>query len=241
MNRKGLAIIILFIFWSSISVTAENAFTGEVWTITSLEWPPYSGAELPGQGLAVTALREALAEAGIRLQVEFYPWRRAQLMAREPGYVGYFPAWPMEVYRGFTASPPVFLSTIALLKNESRHILFKSLEDIFTKYRIGIIRSYTYPHSIEALLDRYSANADPTPDEHSLIRKLETGRIDIGITDPHVGLYVAALMGIGGIDVLKSLDYIPLVVALRDEPDNNRRIELLEQILSGKSVKRIEP
>lgn len=60
--------------------------------ITSLEWEPYTSSYMTNGGNAIQQLRNLLGQCDIELQVEFYPWRRAQQVARQPGYLGYFPA-----------------------------------------------------------------------------------------------------------------------------------------------------
>ncbi len=53
----------------------------EVWRITSLNWQPYSGDDLPHRGSAITLLSKVLETEGIILEVEFYPWSRVIRLA----------------------------------------------------------------------------------------------------------------------------------------------------------------
>lgn len=81
--------------------------------------------------------------------MEFYPWKRAQLVAKTKEYVGYFPAWPEEVYVGFTASPTIDWSGIAIMKRSESSVSFESLDDLFNQYTVGIVNSYAYPKVID--------------------------------------------------------------------------------------------
>ncbi len=119
-----------------IMMIAANSNAEEIWKITSLNWQPYSGAELANQGNSIQKLRELLKKEGIRLIVEFYPWKRAQKKARSKEFVGYFPAWPEEVYEGFVASPPVDNSYVGILKRSEININFESVDELFKKYKV---------------------------------------------------------------------------------------------------------
>ncbi|MDX1269724.1 MAG: hypothetical protein R3311_20295, partial [Oceanisphaera sp.] len=60
--------------------------------LASLEWPPYSGPDLPAQGVSVAIVRAAIEAMGHELVVEFFPWSRAVSMGRNTEqYTGYFP------------------------------------------------------------------------------------------------------------------------------------------------------
>jgi polar amino acid transport system substrate-binding protein len=206
-------------------------FAQEVWKITSLEWPPYSGANLENQGTAIHELRQLLEKEGIQLQVEFYPWTRAQALANTKDYVGYFPAWPVEVYEGFTASEPVSYSRLGFIALAKRKIEFSSVLQLFRNYKIGLISTYTYPPIISNAAVQYPQNIDKSPDETALVKKITKGRFDIGVTDPNVALYVAKEQGITGIKVIKDLSRESLVLAFRNGKDNQKRMETLNKLI----------
>ena len=45
--------------------------------LTSLEWPPYTGSELPQQGASMAVVEAAFDAMGHDLEVRFLPWQRA--------------------------------------------------------------------------------------------------------------------------------------------------------------------
>ena len=214
------------LFTMSVYVNAE-----ETWKITSLNWEPYSGDTLTSQGNSVQKFREVLRKKGIRLLVEFYPWLRAQKKAKTKEYVGYFPAWPEEVAKGFIASPPVDWSEVALMKNSDLDITFKNIDDLVKKYKVGIVKTYVYPQEITDALKKYPKHADGSPNELSLLKKLAKGRIKVAVTDPNVMLYLAAKEGVDNIEMIKVVMKKELVVAFRDDDENKQRINLLKQLL----------
>ncbi|MFW5497996.1 MAG: substrate-binding periplasmic protein [Maridesulfovibrio sp.] len=206
------------------------AFAAEKWKITSLDWEPYSGKELPDQGKSIAKLRQALQSIGIILEVEFLPWARAKAMAVQPEYIGYFPAWPEEVNEGFIASPAVDKSKIAIMA--PRHICIPdSIDYLFAKHIVGLVKTYKYPEEITEPAKRYEDNVDQAPDENSLVQKLIRGRCEVAITDPSVMDYYAKKNGIGNIVVLKQLFETPLVLAIRKSEHSDRILKIVTNAL----------
>ncbi|MDM8549102.1 transporter substrate-binding domain-containing protein [Desulfobacterales bacterium HSG2] len=216
---------------SVMMIFTVNSYAEETWKIASLNWEPYSGADLTTQGNSVQKLRELLRKEGIRLIVDFYPWKRAQTLAKTKEYVGYFPAWPEEVYEGFTASPAVDWSEVGILKKSGSSVSFESIDDLFRKYKVGVVKTYAYPKTIADAMKKYPDHTDGARDEVSLLKKLSKGRHPVAITDPTVMMYLAEKNGIDNVETLKVVMKKELVVALRDDEDNRDRINLLKKLL----------
>lgn len=218
----------------SFALLTANVATGEareVWKITSLDWQPYSGSNMSSQGNSIQKLRELLKDEGIELLVEFYPWARAQKLASAEGYVGYFPAWPEEVGKGFFASPPIDWSQVAVMTYRGSGFQWKGLDALF-KEPIGLVGSYVYPDNITQAMKKNPHNIDSAPQERSLLRKLVNKRFKTAITDPSVMLFIAESEGIDSIEVAKVIAEKELVIAFREGPENRKRKALLEKILS---------
>ncbi|MCP4715830.1 MAG: transporter substrate-binding domain-containing protein [Deltaproteobacteria bacterium] len=228
MFIKTIHVFTLIFIVTTFSV---KSYAEETWKITSLNWEPYSGAELTNEGNSIQKLRELLKKAGIKLIVEFYPWKRSQEKAKTNEYVGYFPAWPEEVYEGFIASPPVDWSEVGILKQSKSSINFESIDDLFKKYRVGIVSTYTYPKVINDAMQKYPAHVDGTMNEKSLLKKLSVGRHPVAITDPNVMQYLAEREGISNINSVKIIMKKELVIAFRDGEDNKQRLNLLKNLL----------
>lgn len=226
MYIKKCVFAFVFVLAVAVHSTAE-----ETWKITSLNWEPYSGAEMTNEGNSIQKLRELLRQEGIRLIVEFYPWKRAQAKARSTEYVGYFPAWPEEVARKFIASPPVDWSEVGVLKLSSSSVSFESIDELFKKYTVGFVNTYKYPRLISDAMKKYPDHVDGAPNEVSLLRKLSRGRHHVAITDPSVMAYLAEREGIDNIEPVKILMEKELVVAFRDDKENRKRLQLLKKLL----------
>jgi polar amino acid transport system substrate-binding protein len=209
-----------------------TAHAEEVWKITSLDWQPYSGGDMATQGNAIQKLRELLKREGITLQVDFFPWARAKDAAKSTEYIGFFPAWPEEVDKGFVASPTVSQSEIGVIKAKNTPIAFKDVEQLFKNYSVGLVRTYVYPQDITEAAAKYPGHVDYAMSEDTLLQKLAGGRHPVAITDPSVMLYLAGKRGIDNIEVVKVLTKKDLVIALRLDAENKNRIYKLQNILA---------
>ena len=230
MFIKNSILIVVF-----IAIMAGNSFAEETWKITSLDWQPYSGSDMSTQGNSIQKLRELLKKEGINLIVDFFPWLRSKHNAKKEEYIGYFPAWPEEVDEGFVASKPVDWSEVSILKQTGSNVSFNDIDDLFKKYKVGIVQTYVYPKLIDDAMKKYPDHVDKAPDEVSLLKKLSAGRHPVAITDPNVMLYLAAKEGISNIELIEEIVIKKeLVIALRNDKENKKRIELLEKILKNK-------
>lgn len=228
---KRLVLIALF----SVSIVWGSQAKAETWILTSLNWQPYSGAEMASQGNSIQKLRMLLKKQGITLVIEFYPWKRAQYRAGKPEYVGYFPAWPEEVAEGFVASLPVDWSVLGYIKQKNSNIEFDTIQRLFEKYKVGIVSTYVYPKVVQEAMKAYPKHVDYTPNEVSLLKKLSVGRFQVALTDPNVMMYLAEKKGIYNVEPMeKILEDKPLVIAFRKGADNQKRIVFFEKILTNK-------
>lgn len=231
MFTKRFVLALLF----TIMISGANSYAEEIWKITSLDWQPYSGSDMATEGNSIQKLRELLKKEGITLIVDFFPWLRAKNKAKKEEYVGYFPAWPEEVDAGFVASPPVDWSELSILAQTGIDISFDNIDELFKKYKVGIVQTYVYPKVIDDAMKKYPDHVDKAPDEVSLLKKLSGGRHPVAITDPNVMLYLAAKEGVSNVVALdKIVIKKELVIAFRDDEKNRSRIELLKKIIENK-------
>lgn len=209
----------------------ESAYS-ETWKIAAPSWQPYAGPDLPNQGIAVERLRAILHQAGIGLEVEFYPWLRAQRQAQKPGYIGYFPVWHEEVTDGFVASPAVAWSSVAITKRPQSDVQFDSLDQLFEDYSVGMIDLCNYPSELETLAQRHKGNVFGTNSELLLLKKLNASRHEVAISDPKVMNFLAKKHGLPQAQTIKTLYDKPLIIALRDAQDNQANIKRINTLFN---------
>lgn len=219
-------IVIFFSIFGFINITYS-----EVWKITSLEWNPYSGKKLKDYGKSVQLLKNALKKEGIDLKVEFYPWRRSINTAKEAGYLGYFPAWPEEVKKGFIASNTIDWSNVSVIKVKGTKISYSSINELFRKYRVGLVKSYVYPEKIFNAQNKFHKNIEYSSTDTTLVKKLIRKKSDVIITDSIVANYISKKYNLNELKVIPgSVIKKELVIAVSNNSYNRKKIELINKI-----------
>jgi polar amino acid transport system substrate-binding protein len=84
--------------------------------LTTGEWEPYTSEKLKDGGFLTKLVVETFKKAGFKARVEFYPWKRAELMVRDGVAFGAFP-YPINPYYAddFFQSGPLANNTIAFM------------------------------------------------------------------------------------------------------------------------------
>lgn len=224
---------------SLLLVVSAPAFGAEVWKVTSLDWPPFSGKDLPDGGSGIKALREALASQGIELQVEFFPWSRAVETARQPGYAGVFPAWPedADAAGGFSKSKPLFTSALVIAVNKEAGFELPTLADLSGK-TVAVVQDYGNTQEFNDLVAAGAIKADVSPDDLSGLKKLEIKRVAGMIIDVNVMRYLLHTRmpnAVAKIEAAKGWrEEKDLLLAISDtHPDKARLLQVIEQASSA--------
>lgn len=152
------------------------------WKIASENWMPYTGESLPEGGIGIVILREALKAEGIKLVVEYYPWSRAIQTARDPSYVGFYPAWEEEIVDGFIKSPALFKSPVGFVEPKNKPLVWSKLEDLKGK-TIGVVQDYGNTHEFTALIKNDVIKTEAVVSDVFNVRKVAAGRIDGAFID----------------------------------------------------------
>lgn len=154
----------------------------ETWKIASLDWKPYMGESLPEGGIGIVILRAALKAEGIDLVVEFYPWTRAILKAKDPAYAGLYPAWEEDILAGFFKSPVLFKSPVGFVEPRSRPLVWAKLEDLKGK-TIGVVQDYGNTLEFMALVKSGVIKTEVVVTDILNVRKVAAGRVDGAFID----------------------------------------------------------
>lgn len=225
----------LHLLFLMVCIFTTNA--NETWKIASLNWQPYADSTLKNQGSSIEKLRTLLKKQDITLVVEFYPWNRAKFLAiNNTDYIGVYPAWTEDVFENAIISPAVDWSTIAILKLSDQTVNFDSIDQLFEKYTVGIVGSYTYPKVIADAIKKYPHHAEKASNELSLLKKLSVGRSIVAITDPRVMQYLADRENINNIEVVKEVMKKELVLAFRNDEENRKRLKLLSKLINDNKI-----
>ena len=151
------------------------------------EWPPYFSQNLRENGVFAHIVKEAFAREGLDVSYEFYPWKRALLLA-ENGSVSGSPGWIMsnERARTFLFSDPVILSKEVLFFRKDKPVNFRTLADLKGK-TLGATIGYSYGAAFDAAEKAGDFTLDRAIDDTSNLRKLLAGRFDMIVLNRAVG------------------------------------------------------
>ncbi|MBX9817118.1 MAG: ABC transporter substrate-binding protein [Burkholderiaceae bacterium] len=181
--RAGLAAWLGLGLWWGVALQASAAD----YKLSTLEWAPYTGAALPGQGVVSATIVEALKASGQRAEVQFFPWSRAvRLVDSDPAYVGFFPAYySRERAARYLYSDPVGRSQVVFLERTENPVKWTTYEDLQGQ-RIGVVRGFVNTEELDARIASKVLLSEEAPDDRSNILKLVAGRIDLAVVDQQV-------------------------------------------------------
>ncbi len=112
--------------------------------LAASSWPPYTGEDLPGNGLAIAIVRQAFDRAGYTTSVTIESWPRT-LEGVELGiYDVIAAAWyTKERAKKYIFSEPYLSNSMRLIKRKDTRLKVQSLADL-AGLRVGIVRDYAY-------------------------------------------------------------------------------------------------
>lgn len=177
-----------FLLWFLILLLAPaSSLAGEKVVLASLEWPPYTGSELPMQGATSAIVREVFRAAGYDLEIRFLPWNRAIEAARMDEDVdGYFPEYPNTIREGgFLCSESVGKSPVGLAKRRSRDLKWQNYYDL-ERYRVGVVDGYVNSERFDQLVAAGRIQTDESVSDVLNVRKVLAGRVDWAVVDINV-------------------------------------------------------
>ena len=184
--------LVAALFLNSTFAAAQDA---EKMSIATLEWPPYTGAELPQGGATTAVARQALAAVGLETDVSYVPWRRAIAMAQNntSGVVAYFPGYHCRHVDGFIASDPIGNGPLGFAENVEAPLEWESVDDIGErKLAIGTVLGYANTDEFDAKAGTGWVRTIPAKDDITNLKKLLRQRIDAAVIDKMVLSYLLA-------------------------------------------------
>lgn len=181
--RAGLAAWLGLGLWWGVALQAPAAD----YKLSTLEWAPYTGAALPGQGVVSATIVEALKASGQRAEVQFFPWSRAvRLVDTDPAYLGFFPAYySRERAARYLYSDPVGRSQVVFLERTENPVKWMTYDDLQGQ-RIGVVRGFVNTEELDARIASKALLSEEAPDDRSNILKLVAGRVDLAVVDQQV-------------------------------------------------------
>lgn len=235
MFRSRLAQAILPL----LTATATQAVT-----LTSLDWPPYTGATLPGQGKTSEVVKAAFTAAGETLTIKFLPWQRAVDEAKaNPEVVGYFPEY-QDPQSPCLFSDPIGHGPLGFAQQQANPVTWQSLDDLKGK-KIGVVTGYVNTADFDSRVASKALSVDATTSDAQNLLKLGNGRLDLAVIDKNVmGFLLQSDPKLQGLaDKLgfndRLLEDKTLHVCFTDTPQGREALARFNQALTREAVKKL--
>lgn len=159
--------------------------------LATTNFPPFFSEDLPGEGPFSQLTRQAFAEAGYSVSIEFIPWARAVEWGKEGKIDGLMGAWLTPERTAFFAeTASVMSNNLVFYRKRNSRTQFSSYKDIAKQQLwIGTVHGYAQPRGlIEAGVNFVYTTRDKQP-----FMLLSKGRIDLVVVDKAYGDVTLAL------------------------------------------------
>ncbi|ADU62095.1 MAG: transporter substrate-binding domain-containing protein [Pseudodesulfovibrio sp.] len=168
-------------------LSSLSALAADRVVLASLEWPPYTGESLPGNGATSEVVREAFRVMGYELEIRFYPWNRALNEARlDKDIAGYFPEYPEHWHKdAFLNSDSVGSSSLGLASRQEMVINWQTLDDL-RRYTLGVVAGYANTPEFDAMAKEGRLTIDHSSTDALNLRKVLAGRVRAAVVDTNV-------------------------------------------------------
>lgn len=181
------AISILCLNFSALSAERERV------VITTLDWPPYTGTALPKLGATTEVVRQAFDHAGMDVDVQFLPWKRAISEAKKGEAVAYYPGYHCKHAADFAPSDPVGTGPLGFAEHVEAPIAWDTVYDLGEqKLKIGTVLGYANTDEFDEKVGSGWIRAISAKDDLTNLKKLLRRRIDAVVIDKLVMSYLVA-------------------------------------------------
>lgn len=184
-----MLMFIRIFFVMSLLISIMSYGEEKVVYFTSLDWPPYSGADLPHQGRTIQRATQIFAAMGYTLKVDFFPWSRAVKLglADNSKYIGYLPEYYDDsLTQDCTFSEPIGFSPLGFAQLKSAPIQWQTLDDIAKLTKVGVVRDYINTKELDAKIATGEIKGDIASSDVENIKKLGGKRIPAIVIDESV-------------------------------------------------------
>jgi len=158
--------------------------------LATLEWPPYSGKNLPNGGETVEKVVTVFRRLGYDAQIEFLPWSRAVRASsgESPTYLGFFPEYPSDNSH-FLFSGSLGESMIGLVYKKSSKPDLRTISSL-SNYRLGVVKDYINTQEIDRLIQSGEIKPNVAINDRQNLVSLLNNEIDIAVIDQRVMRYI---------------------------------------------------
>ncbi len=195
-------------------LSAVVACGGEI-KLASLDWEPYIGKKVEGNGYVAEIVRAAFKAKGYSAKIDFLPWARAVSESKNGSYDGLFPEYYDEARKDdYVFSDPFPGGPLVFMKRKGKEIPYTGNLDELKPYKIGVVRGYINTKAFDARTD---LKKEETGSDEMNLKKLVAGRVDLIVIDRLVAEHLIATsvtQGKGKIEAVEPvMEVKPLYIA----------------------------
>ncbi|WP_295993946.1 ABC transporter substrate-binding protein [Rugamonas sp.] len=190
-------------------------------------WEPYTGKDLPQQGVASDIVSTALRRAGYAVDITIMPWSRVLTSAYQHQNDGVVAIWSTSERRGKLLFSDSYMSNQLFILHMPCRLQDASTLAQLSGARIGIGRDYEYS---DEFLSQKNVQLEPVDRTIQNLLKLTIGRIDGVLEDKLIAQYhiqsnIAAHDALGDIEFAPApLMTLPLYLAINPQTAHARQI-----------------
>lgn len=158
--------------------------------LTSLDWAPYTGADLPEGGETTRLLRQVFAEMGYQLQVDFLPWNHAvaQVRSGANGHLAYYPEYPLQDPK-LLLSGAIGYSELGLVESTEKPLLLTNFLAL-ANYRFGVVQDYLNMSELDLLIAANTLKPQVNLSDKDNVLQVARGQLDAAVIDKRVLQYL---------------------------------------------------
>lgn len=159
--------------------------------ITSGEWSPYDGEDLPHQGCSPWLIEEAFGLEGITVEFGFFSWSRSYQMAKEGSWDGTIDWADTPEHREafYLSEENITDQEFVFFHRSDYDFRWESMEDLKGQV-IGITSGYVYDDVFKSIMHKGTVTFETASSDEANFRKLLAKRITVFPMERSVGYMI---------------------------------------------------
>ena len=182
--RHARRLLVISLLATSTLAQAQGFFGQYIELASGPDYPPLAGETLPGGGLATELVRRAFALRGIRLQLTWLPWKRAELDTSNGLYQASYPyVRTPQRSKSFVYSSPVYVVYTYVYANKP----LEATASAVAGKTICVPQGYALGDEARTLLSATLPTESPL-DMEACARMVSIGRADFFLSNNVAGI-----------------------------------------------------